>query len=127
MFKRILKIWGYSDSQPTEITLALANVFLTHLAIGFELGGFYIFRMIIFLSGLYNLYCVSKEDINCRVKASVITFAIYLTCTIAYLYTIGFPTVTHFGWLILCFASFGSMRRLIIEKIHKQKNVINNG
>jgi len=122
MFKRILKIWSYSDSQPTEITLALANVFLTHLAIGLEIGGLYVFRLLIILSGLFQLYCVSKENINCRVRASVVTFGIYLTCTLSYLLTIGFPTITHFGWLILCFASFGSMRRLITEKIHRQKN-----
>ena len=122
MLKKILKIWSYSDSQPTEITLALANVFLTHLAIGFEIGGDYIFRAVIFFSGLYQLYCVSKEDINCRLKASVLSFSVYLISTIIYIQSVGLPTPTHYGWIILCFASFGCMRRLIIEKIHRQKN-----
>lgn len=121
MLSKLKNIWSYSDSQPTEITLALANIFLTHITIAAELGGLYVFRIIIFFSGLYHLYCVANEDLSCRVKASVITFAVYLTSTIAYLFTIGFPTPTHYGWLVLCFASFGSMRRLILEKIHTQK------
>ena len=121
MVKRILKIWGYSDSQPTEITLALANIFLTHVAIGIEIGDNYIFRVVIFLSGLYQLYCVSKEDLSCRLKASVLSFAVYLISTIIYIKSIGLPTPTHYGWAVLCFASFGCMRRLIIEKIHRQK------
>jgi hypothetical protein len=121
MLNKLKNIWSYSDSQPTEITLALANIALTHIAIGIELGGLYIFRIIIFFSGLYHLYCVANGDLNCRVKASVITFAVYSTSTIAYLSTIGFPCATHYGWLVLCFASFGSMRRLILEKIHKEK------
>jgi len=121
MVKRILKIWGYSDSQPTEITLALANIFLTHVAIGIEIGDNYIFRVVIFLSGLYQLYCVSKEDLSCRLKASVLSFAVYLISTIIYIKSIGLPTPTHYGWVVLCFASFGCMRRLIIEKIHRQK------
>ena len=36
MFKRLKNIWSRSDSQPTEITLSLANIFLTHVAIGIE-------------------------------------------------------------------------------------------
>jgi len=71
MFKKLKSIWSHSDSQPTEITLSLANIFLTHVAIGLELGGNYVFRLVILLSGIYQLYCVSKEEINCRLKASV--------------------------------------------------------
>jgi hypothetical protein len=121
MLRKLKNIWSYSDSQPTEITLAITNILATHVAIGVELGGFYIFRTIIFLSGFYQLYCVASEKICNRVKASVVTFSVYLTSTIAYLFTIGFPCATHYGWLILCFAAFGSMRRLIIEKMHTHK------
>lgn len=119
MFKRIKYIWLVSDSQPTEITLALANLTMTHLCVGTELGGLYIFRLIIIFSALFQLYCVSKEDINCRVKASVFTFSIYFIIPIMYWYQIGFPTPTHYGWFVLTFAAFGSMKRLITEKIHR--------
>ena len=119
MLKRLKDIWLVSDSQPTEITLALANLTMTHLCVGAELGGLHIFRLIIIFSGLYQLYCVSKEDINCRVKASVITFSIYFIIPIMYWYQIGFPTPTHYGWFVLTFAAFGSMKRLITEKIHR--------
>lgn len=118
---KLKDIWSHSDSQPTEITLAITNIVATHVAIGVELSDFHIFRAIIFLSGFYQLYCVASEKICYRVKASVITFSVYLTTTIAYLFTVGFPCATHYGWLILCFAAFGSMRRLILEKIHKEK------
>jgi len=125
MLKRLKNVWSYSDSQPTEITLALANIFLTHLAIGIEIGEHYVFRLVILLSGVYQLYCVSKEDITCRLKASVLSFAVYLISTTIYIKSIGLPTPTHYGWLVLSFAAFGSMRRLILEKIHRQ--TINNG
>ena len=119
MFKRLKAIWTYSDSQPTEITLAIANVLLVHFAIGIELGDLYFFRSVVFLSGLFQLYCVSNSDIKCRVIASVVTFAVYAITTIMYLTHIGIPTPTHWGWFVLVFASFGSMRRLILEKLHK--------
>lgn len=120
MIKKLKNIWSYSDSQPTEITLAMANIFLTHIAIGIELGGLYVFRLVIFFSGLYQLFCITKENLDCRLKASMITFAVYLISTFIYIKSIGLPTPTHYGWLVLSFAAFGSMRRLILEKIHRQ-------
>ena len=117
--KKLKEIWLHSDSQPTEITLAVINVFLTHIAIGAELGGLYFERVFIFSSGLYQLYCVSQENIKCRVKASMITFGVYTTTFIVYLICTGIPTATHYGWLVLMIASFGSMRRLILEKLHR--------
>ena len=119
MFKRLKAIWTYSDSQPTEITLAMCNLLLTHLAVGLEIGGLWFLRVMIVISALYQLYCVSQEDISCRVKAAMVTFGIYTTVTIIYLIHIGLPTATHWGWFVLVFASFGSMRRLILEKLHK--------
>ena len=119
MLKRLRQIWTYSDSQPTEITLALANILLVHFAIGSEIGGLYFFRGVIIASGMFQLYCVSRSDIKCRVVASVLTFAVYSITTIMYLTHIGLPTATHMGWFVLVFASFGSVRRLILEKLHK--------
>ena len=121
LIKKLRNIWLRSDSQPTEITLALANLTMTHICVGFELGGLYIFRIIIFVAGLYQLFCVSREDIDCRVKASVVTFSVFAIITIMYMVQIGFPTPTHYGWFVLTFASFGSMRRLITEKIYRLK------
>lgn len=120
MIKKIRNIWSYSDSQPTEITLAMSNIFLTHIAIGAELGGYYIFRFVILLSGIYQLRCVATENINCRLRASVLCFAVYLLSTVIYIKSIGLPTPTHFGWLVLSLASLGSMRRLILEKLHRK-------
>jgi hypothetical protein len=117
--KKLSLIWSHSDSQPTEITLALINVLLTHLAIGSELGGLYFERIIIISSGIFQLYCVSQEDIKCRVRASMITFGVYTSTFIVYLLQIGMPTATHYGWLVLSIASFGSMRRLILEKLYR--------
>ena len=117
--KKLLEIWSHSDSQPTEITLALVNVLLTHVALGAELGGLYFERVIIIASGIFQLYCVSREDIKCRVRASMITFGVYASTSIIYLSCLGMPTATHYGWFVLVLASFGSMRRLILEKLHR--------
>lgn len=119
MLKRLKQIWTYSDSQPTEITIALTNLLLTPMALSFEIGGLWVFKIIVFLSALYQLYCVSNLDIKCRVRASVVTFGVYATTVTMYAVHVGFPTPTHYGWLVLLFASFGSMRRLILEKLHK--------
>lgn len=119
--KELKNIWLRSDSQPTEITLAFANLTMTHTCIGFELGELYVFRIFIFLAGLYQLNCVAKENIDCRVRASVISFSIFVITTILYMVQIGFPTPTHYGWFVLTLASFGSMKRLITEKIYKLK------
>lgn len=113
------QIWKYSDSQPTEIVLALSNIILAPIAIGVELGGLYIFRAIIIISGIYQLICVSENQLNCRLRASIITFGMYIASATMYLTHIGFPTPTHYGWLIFVIASFGSMNRIIREKIHR--------
>jgi len=105
--KKLSLIWSHSDSQPTEITLALINVLLTHLAIGSELGGLYFERIIIISSGIFQLYCVSQEDIKCRVRASMITFGVYhlyvyslsITDRNAYSYTLRMACIIYsFFW-----------------------------
>ncbi len=117
--KKLSLIWSHSDSQPTEITLALINVLLTHLAIGSSILGIYFEKFIILSSGLFQFYCVSQKDIKCLVRASIITFGVYTSTFIVYLLQIGMPTATHYGWLVLSIASFGSMRRLILEKLYR--------
>lgn len=122
ILKDLRQTWRYSDSQPTEIVLALSSIILAPIALGLEIGGLYIFRAIIVISGVYQLFCVSQHNLKCRVKAAMLTFGMYLASSIMFLFTIGFPTPTHYGWIIFVVASFGSMQRLILEKIHKEKN-----
>lgn len=116
------QIWRYSDSQPTEIILALSNIILAPIAIGIELGGLYVFRAIIIISGIYQLICVAKNELNCRLRASILTFGLYIASATMYITHIGLPTPTHYGWIIFVVASFGSMNRVIREKIHRSKN-----
>lgn len=117
--KTLKQIWSYSDSQPTEIVMALSLVILAPTAITIELGGLHVFKLLLIFCGLYQLYCISGNKLECRLKASIFTFGLYTACTIMYLYHIGLPTPTHYGWIIFVLASFGSMNRLIKEKIHR--------
>jgi len=122
MIKRIKELrhlWVYSDSQPTEITLALVNVFLAPVATYMELGSLWFYHLCLISSGIYQLYCVSNGDLNCRVRASLLTFGLFISTTCMYLDTIGFPTPSHYGWLILSFSAFGSLRRLKREQINR--------
>lgn len=116
---RLRQIWLYSDSQPTEIVLAFCNIFLAPIAILNEIGSLYFYVVLIAISGVYQIVCVASDDINCRSKASTITFGIYLANSILYLLTVGFPTPTHYGWIVFVLASLGSMGRITREKIHR--------
>ena len=117
--KNLRQIWKYSDSQPTEIVMAISLITLAPIAITIELGGLHIFKLLLILCGLYQLFCISGNKLDCRLRASIFTFGLYTACSIMYLYHIGFPTPTHYGWIIFVLASFGSMSRLIREKIHR--------
>jgi hypothetical protein len=119
---RLRQVWMYSDSQPTEIVLALANIFLAPLALSIELGASLFFSLIPMMSGIYQIICVASDDIDCRVRASMVTFGIYSASAVMYAITIGFPSPTHYGWLLFIIASFGSMSRLSREKIYR-KNI----
>lgn len=118
----LLVTWRYSDSQPTEIVLAICLMILAPIALGVELGGLYVFRIILIPASIYQLVCVATGEIKCRVRASVITFSLYTSSCIIVYNHIGFPTPTHYGWLVFVVASFGSMSRLIREKIHRKNN-----
>lgn len=118
MLRKLRDIWSHSDSQPTEITLALINLTLTQAAVGIEIGGLYIFRIVIFVSAIYQLFCVGRDKLNCRVRASVLTFSVFLITLVMYFIYGAITTPSHYGWFVLVFASFGSMRRLILEKVH---------
>lgn len=110
-------VWTYSDSQPTEITLALVNVILAPVATYLELGPLWLFQIFLVFCGLYQLYCISVGDLECRIRASFITFSAYFATLLTYVYCIGLPTPTHWGWLVLTVSAFGSLRRLTKEKL----------
>lgn len=119
MFKRLANIWNYSDSQPTEITLGMAIMILAPIATGIEIGFMPIYQFILIVAGAYQVYCVSKGEIACRIRASIITFGLYSTSLMMYLLTIGLPTPSHYGWMILTISSFSTLKRLKTEQLHR--------
>jgi len=116
-YKALKKIWLYSDSQPTEILLASVNILLVPIATFLELGFMPFFQLCLIITGFYQLLCVSNNDLSCRLRASVITFGMYISTLLMYLTCLGLPTPSHFGWFILVFASLSSLRRIKIEDL----------
>ena len=114
---RLREVWSFSDSQPTEILLGSLNIFLTPMATFMEMGCLWFFHLILILTGLYQLWCVSKGELSCRVRASLLTFGMYVSTLIMYLGSIGLPTPSHWGWIVLCIASFSSLRRIKREQL----------
>ena len=119
---RLRQVWMYSDNQPTEITLALANIFIVPFALSMEVGTGLFLSLIPAVSGIHQMICVASDEINCRVRASMICLGVYSASAVMYLVTIGFPSPTHYGWLLFIIASFGSMSRLSRENIYKNSN-----
>ena len=119
---RLRQVWMYSDNQPTEIILALANIFIVPFALSMEVGTGLFLSLIPAISGIHQMICVASDEINCRVRASMICLGVYLASAVMYLITIGFPSPTHYGWLLFIIAAFGSMSRLSREKIYKNSN-----
>jgi hypothetical protein len=116
-------IWQYSDSQPTEITLAAALVLLYPIATFLELGYSPILQLLAPIAGLYQLYCVSGSCLKCRVRASFITFSLYAIAGVMYLYYgLLFKGPSYWGWVLLTISSFGSLKRIKKEELHR-----NNG
>ena len=115
----LLDMWNRSDSQPTEITLALVNILLAPIATLIELGPLPFYQIVLVGSGMYQLMCVAKGDLKCRVRASIVTFGTFTTTLMMYAIHLGLPTPSHWGWLVLVFSSFGSLRRLKTEQLHR--------
>lgn len=122
-FSRLYQVWVYSDSQPTEILLALCSIFLVPTAIITEVGSFYFYVGISILSGIYQIMCVARHDLKCRVRASVITFSVYCATVIMYLTHVGFPSTTHYGWLVFVLAAYGSMSRVTKENVYRNGGI----
>jgi hypothetical protein len=119
VLKKLQQLWRYSDSQPTEITLGAALMVLAPIATFIELGFMPVYQLILIGAGAYQLFCISTENINCRVRAAMLTFGLYTTSLIMYLMTIGLPTPTHYGWVIFVISSFGNLKRLKTEQLHR--------
>lgn len=119
MFKRLISIWNYSDSQPTEITLGMAIMILAPIATAMEIGFMPFYQMMLVIAGAHQVYCVSVGDLDCRVRAAVFTFGLYATSLVMYLMTIGLPTPTHYGWVIFVISSFSTLKRLKTEQLHR--------
>ena len=120
-FESLRVIWEYSDSQPTEITLAVALVFLYPTATYLEIGYSLIMDFLGPLAGLYQLYCVSGKCLTCRVRASFITFSFYLLAAVMYLYCGKFfEGPSYWGWILLTVSSFGSLKRVKKEELHRK-------
>lgn len=115
----LLDVWKHSDSQPTEITLALVNLLLAPIATRIELGPLVFYQIMLVASGVYQLMCVAKGDLKCRVRASIVTFGLFCTTLMMYVITIGLPTPSHWGWFVLVFSAFGSLKRLKTEQLHR--------
>ena len=120
-YDSLRKIWQYSDSQPTEITLAAALVILYPIATYLELGYSPIMQLLAPIAGLYQLYCVSGKCLSCRVKASWVTFSFYLLAAVMYLYCgLLFKGPSYWGWILLSVSSFGSLKRIKKEELHRK-------
>ena len=120
--KTLRNLWRFSDSQPTEITLATALATLVPLAVSIEVHCNWFLNAIYVLAGLYHLRCIAKCDIECRIRAAFITSSLYLTTLLVYLTTIGLPTPSHYGWILLAYSSFSTMNRLKTEQLNRGTN-----
>jgi len=120
--KTLRNLWRYSDSQPTEITLAGAMATLVPVAVSMEIHCNWFLNALFILGGLYQIRCIATCDIDCRIRGSFFTSSLYLTCLLVYLTTIGLPTPSHYGWILLTYSSFSTMNRLKTEQINRERN-----
>ena len=114
-------IWLYSDAQPTELTLALCLSVLVFPVTYLELGFMPIIQGYAFAAGAFQLYCVSREDLKCRLRAAFFTFSALGTIFILYAlkgYLNSSPT--HYGWAVLLLSAWGSLKRLNREYLHRR-------
>lgn len=117
LLSSLKRIWSYSDSQPTEITLAGAMATLVPIAVSIEIHTNVIFILLAIAAGLYQLRCIATENIDCRIRAAYLTTMMYMTCLLTYISTIGLPTPSHYGWLLLTYSSFSTLHRLKTEQL----------
>lgn len=122
LMTKLQHIYLYSDSQPTEITLAVCLAVLSPIVTIMEIGFMPIYNLVCIGFGLFQLYCVANEDLECRMRASMLTMSAYFATFL--MYTIQgtiFASPTHWGWFVLAFSAWGVVRRLNAERIHRDK------
>jgi len=119
VFKELRQLWRYSDSQPTEITLGAALMILAPVCTIIELGFMPFYQLALVAAGAYQLFCISKGELECRLRASLITFGLYTSTLVMYWSLIGLPTPSHYGWVLLVISSFGNLKRLKTEHLHR--------
>jgi len=117
LFRNLKRIWKVSDSQPTEITLAVAVMILAPIAVSMEIHFNWFLNLLLVTAGLYQLRCIAKEQIGCRIRAAYFTTMMYMSCLVSYLMTIGLPTPSHWGWILLTYSSFSTLNRLKTEQM----------
>ena len=112
ILKKLVNKWMYTDSHATEITLGAMTGILGLPATWLEIG-FTPFILPIMAAGLYQIYCVTREDLKCRVHAAAFNTSAYLA--IVLLYGVhGFITTSpsHSGWIIMALVQFLTAARL---------------
>lgn len=123
MLKKLLHIWKYSDSQPTEITLGICNFLLTPLCLIFEIGFMPVFIPMVVIGGAYQLYAVSTEKVCLRVRASFFALCLFVITLMLFLFSpCGLQDATHYGWVVLALSAAGSLIRLKREQLHSAKS-----
>ena len=78
------------------------------------------FEVFLVISGFHQLWCVSKGELSCRLRGAFFTFSMYLATLVMYLGTIGLPTPSHYGWIVLLYASLSSLLRIKKEQLHRK-------
>ena len=110
MLKKLLHIWKYSDSQPTEITLGICNFILAPLCLIFEIGFMPFFIPLVVAGGAYQLWAVSTEKVCKRVNAAFVSLCLFIiTAALFLLSPHGLKDATHYGWLVLALSAAGSL------------------
>lgn len=112
MLKKLVSKWMYTDSHATEITLGAMTGLLAFPATLLEIG-FNFWILPIMAAGLYQIYCVTKEDLKCRTKAAAFNTSAYIAIVLLY-GTHGYITTSpsHSGWIIMALVSFMTAARL---------------
>lgn len=120
MLKKLLHIWKYSDSQPTEITLGICNFLLTPLCLLFEIGFMPVFIPLVIAGGAYQLWAVSTEKVCKRVNGAFVALCLFIITSALFLLSpCGLKDATHYGWLVLSLSAGGSLIRLKREQLHR--------
>ena len=119
--KKLRQIYLYSDSQPTEITLAVCLAVLSPIVTIMEIGWMAIYNLACIGVGLFQLYCVANEDLKCRVRAALFSMSAYVATFLMYVVkgTV-FVSPTHWGWFVLAFSAWGVVKRLNAEQMHRE-------